>query len=347
MMSRSEQDTRKYCCLSRSSRPSSVLSSGYSTLLMFSDADDVLDRLGVLAGAEPGEVERLPAGPGPPQPDDVHRLRCRSRVPACGSARRGRSRPASSAGAARSGRRRSGRCGRRSRPPGGRPGAAELPRVAVERPVVGPLDLRAVAEGLLEDAEVVADAVADRGDVQRGHRVQQAGGEPAQAAVAEARLDVERRRASSMDSPRLAAMSRVQCSGAGVEQVLLQLPAQQVLGGQVVDEPRVGLVVRRHRARVPVDRAGRARVTRERVVRVAARWPTRSSCPAGSRGCSAGSVRSPRSCGRPDGWRGRAGRRSRFASPLRASAMRVGRAGRRVPHEPGGGRRYCRPAGRA
>jgi hypothetical protein len=28
MMSRSEQETRKYCCLRRSSRPSSVLSSG-------------------------------------------------------------------------------------------------------------------------------------------------------------------------------------------------------------------------------------------------------------------------------------------------------------------------------
>ena len=37
MMSRSEQQTRKYCCLSRSSRPASVLSLGYSTLVRFSE----------------------------------------------------------------------------------------------------------------------------------------------------------------------------------------------------------------------------------------------------------------------------------------------------------------------
>ena len=37
MMSRSEQETRKYCCLSRSSQQAGVLSLGYSTLLRFSE----------------------------------------------------------------------------------------------------------------------------------------------------------------------------------------------------------------------------------------------------------------------------------------------------------------------
>jgi Tfp pilus assembly protein PilX len=37
MMSRSEQETRKYCCLSRSSRPAGVLSLGYSTLVRCSE----------------------------------------------------------------------------------------------------------------------------------------------------------------------------------------------------------------------------------------------------------------------------------------------------------------------
>jgi len=142
----------------------------------------------------------------------------------------------------------------------------ELPRVAVERPVVGPLDLDAVLERLLEDAEVVPDPVADGRNVQCGHRVQQARGEPAQAAVAEAGLDVESRqrahrqpaRGRDLPGPRL---------GAGVEEVLAQLLAQQVLGRQVVDEPRVRLVVRGHRAGVPVDEPVPDR-DRERGVRV-------------------------------------------------------------------------------
>ena len=37
MMSRSEQETRKYCCFSRSSWPAGVLSLGYSILVRFSE----------------------------------------------------------------------------------------------------------------------------------------------------------------------------------------------------------------------------------------------------------------------------------------------------------------------
>jgi hypothetical protein len=72
----------------------------------------------------------------------------------------------------------------------------ELPRVAEGEPVLGPLDLPAVVEALLEQPVLVADAVAEAGDAQRGHAVHQAGGEAAQAAVAErrVRLDLERRR---------------------------------------------------------------------------------------------------------------------------------------------------------
>ena len=66
--------------------------------------------------------------------------------------------------------------------------APDLPRVAVAQPAVGALDLPAVADVLIEDAELVAQAVADRRDVERRERVHVAGGEPAEAAVAEAGL---------------------------------------------------------------------------------------------------------------------------------------------------------------
>ena len=50
------------------------------------------------------------------------------------------------------------------------------------------LDLPAVADGLIEDAELVADAEAHRGDLQGGQGIEIAGGEAAQTAVAETRF---------------------------------------------------------------------------------------------------------------------------------------------------------------
>ncbi len=64
--------------------------------------------------------------------------------------------------------------------------AANLPGIAVAEPIVGELDLPSVTDGLLEDAELVANAVADRWDAERGHGVEIAGGEAAETAVAEA-----------------------------------------------------------------------------------------------------------------------------------------------------------------
>ncbi len=65
-------------------------------------------------------------------------------------------------------------------------GPDDLPRVGSTQPVVGVLDLPAVGDLLAEHAVLVAQAVADRGDLQRRQRVDEAGGQPAQAAVAQA-----------------------------------------------------------------------------------------------------------------------------------------------------------------
>ena len=64
----------------------------------------------------------------------------------------------------------------------------QQPRAAKVFPVVRQLDLLAVNNALAEDAEFVADGVARGRDVERRHGVEIAGGEAAEAAVAEARV---------------------------------------------------------------------------------------------------------------------------------------------------------------
>ena len=58
----------------------------------------------------------------------------------------------------------------------------------VGQPGVGQLVLHAIREGLVEQAEVVTQAHAVAGQVEGGQRIQEAGGQAAQTAVAKARL---------------------------------------------------------------------------------------------------------------------------------------------------------------
>ena len=87
---------------------------------------------------------------------------------------------------------------------------------------------------LVEDAELVADAVADRRDRERRERVHVAGGEPAEAAVAEARLlllgqdPVEVVPELGHRLPRLGLDAEVQ-------QVVREVGPEQELGRQVAD----------------------------------------------------------------------------------------------------------------
>ena len=114
-------------------------------------------------------------------------------------------------------------------------GPRDLPRVAVAQPLVGHLDLPAVADLLVEDAELVADAVADRRDLERRERVHVAGGEPAEAAVAEARLLLlpsrsGRGRARARPSPAAPPPSMPRLS-----RLLPSCGPEQELGRQVAD----------------------------------------------------------------------------------------------------------------
>ena len=64
----------------------------------------------------------------------------------------------------------------------------DLPGVAEAQPLVSELDLPAVTNRLIKDAELVADAVADGGNIERRERIHVASGEAAEPAIAQARF---------------------------------------------------------------------------------------------------------------------------------------------------------------
>ncbi len=121
-------------------------------------------------------------------------------------------------------------------------GPLEFPGVAVAQPVFRLFDLLAVLDALVEQAELVADAVAVAGITVGGQGIEETGGQAAEAAVAEGGV-------------RLAVDDLVQVnSGSGqglrrdivdpqVKQALLELPADQVFHRQVIDPLGIGLVL--------------------------------------------------------------------------------------------------------
>jgi hypothetical protein len=108
-------------------------------------------------------------------------------------------------------------------------GFGDFPRVSVVQPVVGLLDLPAVVNLLVENAEFVADAVADRGTFEGGQRVQVARGEPAEAPVAQAWFHLARQHlVEILTHGGQRGLGRV--LHAQVQQVVAQLRAHQELG---------------------------------------------------------------------------------------------------------------------
>src|SRR5271170_3951287 len=64
--------------------------------------------------------------------------------------------------------------------------ASNLPRVGTAQPIVRLFMLPAVLDGLLEDAILVAQAIANRGQLHRRHGVEEAGGQTPKPAIYEA-----------------------------------------------------------------------------------------------------------------------------------------------------------------
>ena len=113
------------------------------------------------------------------------------------------------------------------------------PGVAHRQPVVGQLHLLAVDDLLLKDAQLIADGIAGGWDLQGGHRVQIAGGQAAQAPVAQPSVGLDFKEvgggeAQILDGP-LQLLQNAQVVG-----VFHQRAAHQKLQGQVVDLAGVG-----------------------------------------------------------------------------------------------------------
>ena len=121
----------------------------------------------------------------------------------------------------------------------------DFPRVAVPQPLVGDFALPAIADGLIEDAELVADAIADGRHFDRRERVHVTRREPAQPAIAEARLLLLRNNlVEIMAEPahRFAGGFR----DAEVEQVVREMRPEQELRGEIRHAARVRSAVAFH-----------------------------------------------------------------------------------------------------
>ena len=101
----------------------------------------------------------------------------------------------------------------------------------------------AILEGLLEDPELIPDAIAHRRHIQSGQRIQQARRQPAQPPVPQPGLHIQLLQLPRGETGPGHGLAG-QPAGAGIQRVLAQLAAQHVLRRQVVDELRVSLIVR-------------------------------------------------------------------------------------------------------
>ncbi len=110
--------------------------------------------------------------------------------------------------------------------------ARQLPGIAESQPLVGLLDLPAVDDFLVEDPEFVADAVAHARHFERRQRIDEAGGEPAEAAVPEARLLLLGEQAVEIEAElRDAFLDGVE--DPEIDEIVSKVRTHQELGGQI------------------------------------------------------------------------------------------------------------------
>ena len=127
-----------------------------------------------------------------------------------------------------------------------------LPGIAVAQPRVRMLDLGAAFNRLEEDAVLVADAVPEPGQRQRRHRIEDAGRKPAEAAVAERGILLDRPDLVELhfeiDQRRAALVVQ-----SDVQQAVREQPAGQELHRQVVHPFGIPLLVAARRLHPAFD----------------------------------------------------------------------------------------------
>ncbi len=122
-------------------------------------------------------------------------------------------------------------------------GARDFPRIAEAQPLVRLLHLPAVDDLLLEDAELVADAVADRRNLERRERIEETRGETAEAAVAEAGLVFAGEQLIEVQADLGDRRAHVVVH-AEVHEVVAEVRPHQELGGEIRHRTRAVLRVR-------------------------------------------------------------------------------------------------------
>ena len=118
-------------------------------------------------------------------------------------------------------------------------GPRHQPGRGLTPPAVGTLDLVAVADFLAKQTELVIDAVGVAGHIESGERVEKAGREPAEAAVAQRRVGFFVEKDLQVDSifgQEIAA----DVDDSEIEKVVLQRAADQELERQIIQPLAVG-----------------------------------------------------------------------------------------------------------
>ena len=113
-------------------------------------------------------------------------------------------------------------------------GLGQQPGGAHAFPVVGQLHLLALHDLLLENTQFIADGVAGGRNVQGGHGVQIAGGQTAQAAVAEARVRLQLKNVPGLEAQIFQGLLQLG-QDPQVVGVFHQASAHEKFQGQVVD----------------------------------------------------------------------------------------------------------------
>ena len=130
--------------------------------------------------------------------------------------------------------------------------ALEFPGVAEGEPVLRRLDLRAVDHALLEQAVIVADAVAEPRDAERRHALHEAGGEPPEAAVAERGVRFELRDGIEIEADEGERLAHLLLEAEIAERILEQA-ADQKFEREIIDPLATGALGLADRGHPAVD----------------------------------------------------------------------------------------------
>ena len=152
----------------------------------------------------------------------------------------------------------------------------DLPWIAEPQPLVREFHLPPVADRLVEDAELVADAVADGRDAETGERIHVARGQAAQPAVAEAGLLLlVEQVAEVLPDARQGLLRRA--PDVEIDEAVAQVRPDQKFSGEIRDQlrARVPLNDRFRRCHTAVEQPIAHRIGQRHVPVVARREPRR------------------------------------------------------------------------